>query len=57
MLGKTNLEGIKMGWETLLKQDKGLGDTISRATKKMGIKECGGCKSRKAYLNKKVSYK
>jgi len=46
-----------MSWKKLLKQDKGLGDTISRATKKMGIKECGGCKARKEYLNKKVSYK
>lgn len=46
-----------MSWKKLLKEDKGLGDTISRATKKIGIKECGGCKSRKAYLNKKVRYK
>ena len=46
-----------MYWKKLLKEDKGLGDTISRLTKKMGIYECGGCKARKEYLNKKVSYK
>jgi len=46
-----------MSWKQILKEDEGLGDTISRVTKRMGIKECGGCKGRNAYLNKKVSYK
>ena len=45
-----------MGWKDLLKEDKGLGDTVSRITKRMGIRECGGCKRRKAYLNKLLKY-
>ena len=30
---------------------KGLGDTVARATKAMGIKPCGGCNKRRASLN------
>jgi len=39
--------------------DKGLGDTVSRAINKVSggkIKECGGCKQRKEFLNGLVSY-
>tara|TARA_R110000824_G_scaffold344327_1_gene530963 strand:- start:279 stop:434 length:156 start_codon:yes stop_codon:yes gene_type:complete len=46
-----------MSWKDLLKEDKGLGDTVSRITKRMGIKECGGCKKRKAKLNDKFKYR
>ena len=35
----------------------GLGDTIAKATKAIGIKPCGGCKKRQAALNKLVPYK
>ena len=35
----------------------GLGDTIAKATKAIGIKPCGGCKKRQAKLNKLVPYK
>ena len=35
----------------------GLGDTIAKATKAVGIKPCGGCKKRQAALNKLVPYK
>ena len=45
-----------MSWKSILKDDKGLGDTVSRITKRMGIKECGGCKKRKVTLNKLVKY-
>jgi len=31
---------------------KGLGDIMSRFTKKLKIKECGGCKRRREVLNK-----
>ena len=40
--------------------DKGLGDTISSVIKTVSrgkIKECGGCKKRKQWLNENVSYK
>ena len=30
----------------------GLGDVIKAVTEKLGIKQCGGCKKRQAYLNK-----
>jgi len=45
-----------MSWKSILKDDKGLGDTVSRITKRLGIKECGGCKKRKAKLNKLIKY-
>ena len=35
----------------------GLGDTIAKATKAVGIKPCGGCKKRQAKLNKLIPYK
>jgi len=36
---------------------RGLGDTIAKVTKAVGIKPCGGCKARQAKLNKLVPYK
>ncbi len=33
-------------------RDRGLGDTIARATKMAGIKTCGGCQKRREALNK-----
>tara|TARA_R100000458_G_scaffold59945_1_gene73088 strand:+ start:18346 stop:18492 length:147 start_codon:yes stop_codon:yes gene_type:complete len=45
-----------MEWKKILKEDKGIGDTISRITKKVGIKECGGCQKRKATLNRRFPY-
>lgn len=36
---------------------RGLGDVISRVTKKLGIKECGGCKKRREKLNEWVPFK
>ena len=46
----------KMSWKKILKEDKGVGDTISRVTKKLGIKECGGCQKRKETLNRRFRY-
>jgi cell wall-associated NlpC family hydrolase len=37
--------------------DRGLGDTIARATQALGIKPCGGCKERQAWLNRKLPYR
>lgn len=36
---------------------QGLGDTIAKATKAIGIKPCGGCKKRQQKLNKAFPYK
>jgi len=56
-----------MDWKKLLKEDKGLGDTIERVTTKTGIKkavdyvsektgkDCG-CSKRKKYLNGRFNY-
>ena len=33
-------------------RDRGLGDTIKRATDALGIKSCGGCQKRREALNK-----
>tara|TARA_Y100000310_G_scaffold235449_1_gene238499 strand:+ start:252 stop:512 length:261 start_codon:yes stop_codon:yes gene_type:complete len=35
---------------------RGLGDTIAKVTKGLGIKPCGGCKKRQAKLNKSLPY-
>lgn len=34
----------------------GLGDVVASATKAVGIKPCGGCKKRQAWLNKVVPF-
>jgi hypothetical protein len=44
----------------LFGHDKGFGDTVSRAIDTITggkIKECGGCKKRKDYLNKVIPYR
>jgi hypothetical protein len=46
-----------MNWKQMLfKDDKGLGDTIARATKAVGIKPCTPCQKRREKLNKKFPY-
>jgi hypothetical protein len=35
---------------------RGLGDTIAKVTKAVGIEPCGGCKERQAKLNKAFPY-
>jgi len=37
-------------------RSKGLGDTIAKVTKAVGIKPCGGCKKRQEKLNKMFPY-
>jgi len=34
----------------------GLGDTIAKLTKRIGIKPCGGCKKRQKTLNRHFPY-
>jgi len=38
-------------------QLEGLGDVVSKVTKKLGIKECAGCRERRRWLNDKVSFR
>jgi len=40
-----------------IKQSKGLGDSIEKVTKAIGIKYCDGCKKRQEWLNKHFPYK
>lgn len=35
---------------------KGLGDTVTKITSKLGITPCGGCQKRKEWLNEKFPY-
>jgi hypothetical protein len=45
------------GNNNIKRKSRGLGDTIAKATKAVGIKPCGGCKKRQEWLNEKVPYK
>jgi len=38
-------------------KSRGIGDTIAKMTSAVGIRPCGGCKQRQAWLNKKFPYK
>ena len=39
------------------RKSRGLGDSIAKATKAIGIKPCGGCKKRRDKLNELFPYK
>ncbi len=47
-------------WRDLLMEyrgrSRGLGDTIAKVTKAVGITPCGGCEERQAALNRLVPY-
>ena len=46
--------------EDHVSMDRGLGDTVSNAIKKVSggrIKECGGCSKRRDWLNDKIPYR
>ena len=36
---------------------RGFGDMVKRATDLLNIKQCGGCKKRQKWLNKKFPFK
>jgi len=38
--------------EVVMEEAKGLGDVVHGITKKLRIKECGGCEKRRVVLNK-----
>ena len=40
-----------------IQKSRGLGDTIAKVTKAVGVKPCGGCKKRQEKLNKILPYK
>lgn len=41
-----------MAKEIIMPKKTGLGDVVHKVTKKLRIKECGGCKRRREVLNK-----
>lgn len=51
------VDGEVAVWEPREPPSAGLGDTIEKATSKLGIKSCGGCKRRRDKLNKAFPYK
>lgn len=46
-----------MNLRQIIDQDQGLGDTIKRVTKALGIKPCTPCERRAQRLNEKFSYR
>ena len=38
-------------------KSRGLGDTVAKMTKAVGIKPCGGCRKRQEWLNKAWPYR
>ena len=51
------VDGVVEVWEPKPQPSRGLGDTIAKATKAVGVKPCGGCEKRRRILNKFVPYK
>jgi hypothetical protein len=46
-----------MNLRQLLDQDQGLGDTVKKVVKAVGLKPCKPCEKRAAWLNKLIPYK
>ena len=45
---------IKKIWK---QESKGIGDTIAKMTKTVGIEPCQGCEERRQRFNEKIAYK
>ena len=43
--------------ESATQPSRGLGDTVAKITSALGVRPCGGCKSRRDKLNKLIPYK
>jgi hypothetical protein len=54
---KWNIEKYKDFLKGQIVRSKGVGDTIAKITKTIGITACGGCKQRQEKLNKIFPYK
>jgi len=52
-----NEVGVITACEIRDPRSKGLGDTIEKATRAVGIKPCGGCKKRRDKLNRLLPYR
>ena len=49
-----NLSKIKQIWS---KESEGIGDTVAKITKTVGIEPCEACEERRKRWNDKVAYK
>lgn len=54
-------EIIKRGKQMIVRplrktKSRGVGDTIAKVTRAVGIKPCGGCKKRQKWLNEALPY-
>ena len=54
------VDGVVEVWEPREPEpvaSRGLGDTIAKVTKAIGVRPCGGCSKRQATLNRLVPYR
>jgi hypothetical protein len=51
------VDGVVEVWEPREPRSRGLGDTIAKVTKAIGVRPCGGCNKRQEALNRLVPYK
>lgn len=52
VFNKSDIEAMRGKFDKI----RGLGDVISKVTKAVGIRECGGCKKRREALNRMVPF-
>jgi hypothetical protein len=53
----TEIKPPSSTFEETVMQSRGLGDTVAKLTKSIGIVPCDGCKKRQSKLNKLFPYK
>ena len=54
--GELVSETIEIRDPALPVKSRGVGDTIAKVTKAVGIRPCGGCKKRQQWLNEALPY-
>ena len=54
--GRTGISGNAVNVTSGQSGSRGLGDTIAKATRAVGIKPCGGCKNRQKDYNERFPY-
>jgi len=54
--GELVSETIEIRDPSLPAKSRGVGDTIAKVTKAVGIRPCGGCKKRQQLLNEALPY-
>ena len=57
LLDRRQWEAINSGQRPPAAQSRGLGDTVAKITKAVGVKPCGKCEKRRGWLNRAVPYR